>query len=163
MPILTSKESGQIDSERTFVLTGMEQHVYSYPSRAIRTKDFLYIRNFASGDWPTGEVDGGKTEYDFAASPWPTEPGAFSFNVDPSPTKQFLRLHREEGGVKRFAQLAFGRRAAEELYDLSRDPEQLQNVADESEYAAMLNTLRQQLNVELERSGDPRATARIAP
>jgi arylsulfatase A-like enzyme len=46
MPILTSNKSGQVVPLRTYALTGVERHVYSYPKRALRTKDFLYIRNF---------------------------------------------------------------------------------------------------------------------
>ena len=53
LPILRATRSGQIDPARTYVLTGMERHVYPYPSRAIRTRDFLYIRNFDPAAWPT--------------------------------------------------------------------------------------------------------------
>ena len=111
MRILTSENSGQIDPKRTFVLTGMEHHCYLYPSRALRTRDFLYIRNFSPEKWKTGEVVGHNPEYDFATEPWPTEKGAFSFNIGPSPTKQLLRLHRNKEGIMRFADLAFSRRS----------------------------------------------------
>jgi arylsulfatase A-like enzyme len=46
LSILTSAESGLLDSTRTHVLTGMDLHVYANPCRALRTADFLYIRNF---------------------------------------------------------------------------------------------------------------------
>ncbi|TWU38378.1 sulfatase-like hydrolase/transferase [Novipirellula artificiosorum] len=62
MPILESNKAGQVDPMRTFVLTGMERHVYSYPSRALRTKDYLYIRNFDPENWPTGEIEGHNAE-----------------------------------------------------------------------------------------------------
>ena len=160
MPILLSNKSGQIDPLRSFVLTGMERHVYPYPSRALRTAEFLYIRNFAPQQWPTGEVEGHNPEFDFAAEPWPTERGAFSFNMDPSPSKQFLRLHREEKGTKEFADLAFSRRPAEELYDLQKDPHQLRNVANDPGYANPRRRLRQKLNAELIKSHDPRLTVK---
>jgi arylsulfatase A-like enzyme len=160
MPILLSKKSGQIDPLRSFVLTGMERHVYLYPSRALRTADFLYIRNFGPEKWPTGEVEGHNPEYDFATEPWPTEPGAFSFNIDPSPSKQFLRLHRGKKGTKEFADLAFSRRPAEELYDLKEDPHQLQNVADDPDHAEVRQRLRRKLNAELIKSHDPRLTVK---
>ena len=156
MPLLESVKSGQIDPARTFALTGMEKHVYSYPSRALRTKDFLYIRNFDPENWPTGEVEGHNPDYDFASQPWPTESGAFSFNIDPSPSKQFLRLHRHEADTKRVAQLAFLRHPAEELYDLSNDPDQLKNVAADSAYSERLQTLSRKLEEELIKSADPR-------
>ena len=141
----------------------MEKHVYSYPSRAIRTKDFLYIRNFDPDKWPTGEVESHQANYDFSKEPWPTESGAFSFNIDPSPSKQLLRLHRHEKGVKRFANLAFLRHPKEELYDLSKDPDQLHNVADESPYEKTRQRLRQKLDVELARSDDPRLAVEVVP
>ncbi len=156
LPVLTSKKFGQVDPARTFVLTGMEQHVYSYPARALRTKDFLYIRNFDPDKWPTGEVEGHNPEYNFAAEPWPTERGAFSFNIDPSPSKQILRLHRNEKDTKRFANLAFSRRPQEELYDLRKDPDQLHNVASDADHADTKQQLRHQLDSELVNSGDPR-------
>lgn len=156
MSILESKNSGQIDPERTFVLTGMERHVYSYPSRAIRTKDFLYIRNFASDSWPTGEIVGHNPEYDFATMSWPKDEGAFSFNIDPSPAKQFLRLHRNEKDVQRHAELSFGKHPEEELYDLSKDPDQLSNVANDPSYKASRQRLRKQLDAELIKGDDPR-------
>ena len=156
LPLLESEHSGQIDPTRTFACCGMEQHVYPYPSRSLRTKSFLYIRNFAPGDWPSGEIDAHNPEYNFAESPWPTEPGAFSFNVDPSPSKQFLRLRRLDADVKRFADLAFGSRPAEELYDLKQDPDQLHNVVSDQAYAGTRERVRRQLAAELIKSNDPR-------
>ncbi|WP_442508626.1 sulfatase family protein [Novipirellula sp. SH528] len=156
MEILTSEKSGRVDPARTFVLTGVEKHVYSYPRRAIRTSEFLYIRNFDPGKWPTGEKDGGNQEYDFSKTPWPTDEGAFSYAIDPSPTKQFLRLQRHEPEVKKFATLSFGTPPEEELYDLANDPDQLSNVATKPDYAHSLASLRQQLTAELIKSHDPR-------
>ncbi len=156
LPILRSDRSGQIDPARTFVLTGMERHVYPYPARAIRTRDFLYIRNFDPAAWPTGEIKGRSPHYDFVKQPWPTEPGAFSYNIDPSPTKQFLRQHRNDPDVKRVADLTFARHPKEELYDLKKDPDQLHNVAGDPTYAETAKKLRRQLEVELVKSDDPR-------
>lgn len=156
MPILESRLSGQVESDRSFVVTGMERHVYSYPSRALRTGDFLYVRNFDSQNWPTGEIEGHNPEYDYATQPWPKEKGAFSFNIDPSPAKQFLRLHRDESGAERYANLAFQRRQHEELFDLSKDPEQLLNVADDPVYSKTLQRLRRKLTAELIKRDDPR-------
>ena len=163
LPLLTSNKAGKVDPNRSFVLSGVERHVYSYPRRALRTSDFLYVRNFKPQEWPTGEKNGGRAEYDFATTSWPTEPGAFSFAIDPSPTKQFLRLHLGEPDVEKFAQLSFGRRPKEELYDLASDPEQLRNVADEPKYVKTLARLRRQLNDELIRTKDPRAEGKEKP
>lgn len=156
LPLLRSDGSGQVDPKRTFALTGMEQHVYPYPSRALRTADHLYIRKFNVDEWPTGEVTGHNPEYDFAKTPWPTERGAFSFNIDPGPAKQFLRLHRDSTDVKDLAELAFIRHSSEELYDLKKDPDQLRNVARDPKYADTRKQLRRKLDAELIKSDDPR-------
>ena len=163
MPILLSKNSGQVDATRNHVLTGVERHVYPYPKRAIRTNEFLYIRNFNPDKWTTGEVKGRNPEYDFAVTPWPTEPGAFSFAIDPSPTKQFLRLHRGDSDIKPFAELSFPRWLTEELYDLRTDPAQLTDVAKNPEYAETLKALRKRLNTELRATRDPRAISTAKP
>ena len=157
MPILTSNKSGQVVPLRTYALTGVERHVYSYPKRALRTKDFLYIRNFDPDKWPTGEVKGHNPEYEFAETPWPTEPGAFSFAIDPSPSKQFLRLNRGASEIKPFAELSFPRWPEEELYDLRNDPDQLHNVATTPDYVSNRKALRHRLTTELKASNDPRA------
>ena len=61
LPELLAPTGGQIDPTRTEVITGRERHVAAaregylpYPSRALRTPDFLYIRNFAPDRWPLG-------------------------------------------------------------------------------------------------------------
>lgn len=156
VPLLVASRSGQIDEARTFAVTGMEKHVYLYPARAIRTNEFLYIMNFNSTSWPTGEVEGHNPEYDFARESWPTESGAFSFNIDPSPSKQLLRLYRTTGEIEGFAKLAFGPRPAEELYDLGVDAEQINNVAGDASYADEQAALRRQLLETLRQSNDPR-------
>ena len=51
-----------MDPARNAVFIGCERHVESardgflpYPQRAIRTHDFLFIRNFKPERWPLGE------------------------------------------------------------------------------------------------------------
>jgi len=156
LALLASGRAGQIEATRRFVLTGLEQHVFANPSRAIRTSEFLYIRNFDPQTWRTGAPEGKPARYDFAKDPWPRGAAAFSYNCDPSPTKQFLRLRRGEPAVKRLADLAFGPRPDEELYDLRKDPDQLHNVAADPRYAAQAQRLRNRLLAELRDADDPR-------
>lgn len=153
---LTSERDGVIDPERDHVLTGMERHVYPYPSRAIRTADYLYIRNFAPAGWPNGERAGKQPHYDFVETPWPTAPGAFSFNVDPGPAKQWMLENAGPDPHARLHRLAFGPRPGEELYDLRSDPDQLKNLAADPEYEAVRNGLAKRLVEGLRLSGDPR-------
>lgn len=130
--------------------------VYPHPSRAIRTKDFLYIRNFAPSAWPTGVAAKKQAHYNFSKTPWPTSPGAFSFNVDPGPSKQWMVEHPGSGGNTGHYERTFGQRPGEELYDLLKDPDQLKNVSDEPARRVVRDRLSHQLTTELRKSGDPR-------
>lgn len=156
MPQLLATDSGQIEADRLSVLTGRERHVYQQPARAIRTSKFLYIRNFDPLGWPTGVTEGPQPHYDFSELPWPTKPPAFSFDVDPSPTKQWMLEHAESDGDLDINALAFGVRPEEELYDLLRDPDQIHNVVDEPGYRANRDELSQRLVDGLSKSVDPK-------
>jgi arylsulfatase A-like enzyme len=142
--ILRSGKGGQVDPKRTFALRGMERHCYSYPSRAIRTGEYLYIRNFDPGAWRTGEGQ------------WPSEARDFSYNIDPSPSKRYMMAHRGDAKVKGLYEKAFGRRAEEELYDLRTDPGQLHNVAGQAAQAETKRKLAALLKQKLIDSGDLR-------
>ena len=85
---LELEQGNWIDVKRNSVLTGREKHVYYLPSRALRDAEYLYIRNFSPASWKQGQQAGKQPHYDFLKTPWPTQPPAFSFDVDPSPRKQ---------------------------------------------------------------------------
>ncbi|HUT10632.1 MAG TPA: heparan N-sulfatase, partial [Thermoguttaceae bacterium] len=51
---------------------------------------------------------------------------------------------------------SFAKRPAEELYDLTKDPDQLENVADDPQYPEARGKLAGQLTELLRASGDPR-------
>ncbi|MEM0969028.1 MAG: hypothetical protein AAGJ31_06750, partial [Verrucomicrobiota bacterium] len=90
-----------------------------------------------------------------AKTPWPTVPGSFSFNIDPGPTKQWMRLNQSPQNKQ-----AFGRRLAEELYDLRQDPDQLTNLLAADDVSVAIEGRRRALAVNLSdglrESGDPR-------
>lgn len=153
--LFQNNQSDTIDRERDHILFGKERHVPSqeapdmggYPSRAIRTHQFLYIRNFHPERWPNGTPD-----YERAAVP-----GNWYADTDNGPTKtNIIDLQDMDAEHRRLYDLSFGKRPAEELYDLAKDPEQLTNVADRSEYADTRQQLASQLTTELRQTGDPR-------
>jgi len=152
MNILTSRKAGRVDPKRDKVLTGLERHVIcrksggGYPARAIRTHEFLYIRNFKPERWPAGEPEV-KPGY------WPAVPYG---DMDASPTKTYIMDHRDEPEVKRLFELGFNKRPAEELYDLRKDPGQQNNVAADAKYAKTKAKLSATLMAELTASKDPR-------
>jgi N-sulfoglucosamine sulfohydrolase len=160
--ILLSGESGRVDARRDHVLTGKERHVpgqendmSGYPMRAIRTHDFLYIRNFKPGRWPSGYPAGYAEPTDIIVSkPRGTHYGYV--DTDASPTKSYIIKHRDDPKVRKFFDLAFAKRPAEELYDLKKDPAQINNVAGKPEYAEVQRKLAAALMAELKATEDPR-------
>jgi len=121
--VLTSGRSGLVDRNRDHVLTGKERHVpcqetgmAGFPMRAIRTHDFLYIRNFKPDRWPAGAPKG----YDQPTKIVVSRPlGTFYGygDVDAAPTKSYMLKYRNDLKVGRLFELGFGKRPAEELYE----------------------------------------------
>ena len=167
LPILLSDGSGTIDESRDAVIVGRERHVAAartdhlpYPQRAIRTKDFLYVRNFQPDRWPMG-IGPGFGEPD---GPMPTyedlERNTFAAfgDLDASPTKAWILTHRGEPELQPFVHWMVGRLPSEELYALQDDPHQIHNVANSPEYAAVKRQLSERLTDVLTSTGDPRVT-----
>ncbi|MBN2031184.1 sulfatase [bacterium] len=153
--LLISDEEGFVTSDkRGFVLCGKERHVPAqeghmggYPCRSIRTHDFLYIRNFKPERWPSGTPN-----YQKAAIP-----GAWLADCDNSPTKTYITENRNRDAYhSHLWELAFGMRPAEELYDCRKDPDQLNNIADDPAFAEIKNQLAEHLIDLLTESRDPR-------
>ena len=152
---LESVQGEWVDVKRDTVLTGREKHVYYLPSRSLRDSKYLYIRNFSPASWKQGQQAGKPPHYDFLKTPWPTQPPAFSFDVDPSPSKQWMLENQQEPGVKELNQLAFGERDDEELYELSSDPNQLVNLANSPKYGMVRERMSAHLTERLRETNDP--------
>jgi uncharacterized sulfatase len=159
LPLLTSDQSGIVDSRRDHVIIGRERHGDAarqdrapYPSRAIRTSDFLLIRNFKPNRMPMGD------NFSSAATAEQVEKNkylAYS-DMDASPTKTFLMANKDSHA--KYFEIAFARRSEFELYDLKSDPDQVRNVAADSSYAKVLQELTNRLMHELHENGDPRVS-----
>jgi N-sulfoglucosamine sulfohydrolase len=147
--ILESEKDGRVDMQRDFIVTARERHAYvrqggtGYGARSIRTQDFLYIRNYDPDVWPAGEpplfgdVDAHMLHY-------------------PCATKMYMLKNKEHDGTKDLFNLAFAKRPAEELYDLTSDPDQMINVADMASYTENKEELSKKLTTYLKEYGDPR-------
>jgi N-sulfoglucosamine sulfohydrolase len=116
-----------------------------YPVRAIRTREFLYLRNLRPDRWPAGDPQAHK------------DPKRIFGDCDDGPTKNYILDHRDEPAMQSFFQLCFGKRPAEELYDLSKDPHQVNNVAGQPSYSEARKQLRSQLDQWMKDTADPRA------
>lgn len=165
VPVLKSDKSGQVDPARTWVITGRERHVAAarpgnlpYPMRALRTPDFLYIRNFAPDRWPMGAAGTITDDHTPDAAQMETNTFVAFGDMDASPTKAWLIKHRNETQWKWLYDFAFGKRPAEELYDLHKDPDQVRNVAGEAGYTTTKRELAERLLKTLMEAHDPRVT-----
>ena len=165
LPLLESDSSGQVEEARTWVVTGRERHVENaregglpYPMRAIRTRDFLYIHNFAPDRWPVGEPHG-LDDLSAAAPSWEslsTTTRVAYADMDAGPTKAWMIHHRAAEDVQALFRVAFGKRPREELYDLRVDPDHMNNVADQPDYQHARTILSDELMRVLRQYDDPR-------
>jgi len=157
MDILRSEKNGQIDPKRTHVVMGIERHFpggrknrSTYPIRAIRTHNYLYIKNYAPDRWPVGDPDG-KT--------WPNNDPAGGFgDCDGSPAKTYMFQNKQK--YAHLFALAFGKRPAQELYDVRKDPYQMKNLASDPQYTVVRTRLATLLAKELKRTADPRSSSK---
>ena len=142
--IFNSDGSGRVTEDRLRVYMGRERHDMGregdlgYPVRCVRTPEYLYVRNFAPDRWPAGNPETGFT------------------NMDSSPVKSRILELNETGENTFYFEKCFGKRPAEELYDIMRDPRCMENLAEKPEYAQKKEELWSDLKRLLEKTGDPR-------
>lgn len=143
LDLLKSDADGQIDPARDHVVMGKERHDVGregdkgYPVRCIRTRDWLYVRNFEPDRWPAGNPETGFT------------------NIDSSPTKTLI-LEQHEQGNDEYFNLSMGKRPDEELFDMREDRECMNNLADNENCAEVKKKLLGDLETVLKETQDPR-------
>jgi len=163
--VLQSDRHGLVDPARAWVVAGRERHVeiarpdYSpYPQRALRTLDHVLIVNFKPDRWPLGNpyrLDG-KDEPSFdevAKTTFVTLP-----DDDAGPTKAWFVGARKSPEWSAQFDKFYGRRPMFELYDLRKDPDEMNNVAEEPAYTAVRKEMTERLFTILRETGDPRMT-----
>lgn len=150
--------------QRKEVITGRERHSHArpddlgYPSRAIRTSQFLFIMNCKPDRWPAGDPPPGKTSVKISLpdSGKDFKPIGIGYNDidDPSPTKLLMIKNKS-----RWPQLfheGFEKRPEEQLFDIRRDPACTMNLAVDPQYDSIRTDLRNRLTKSLTEQGDPR-------
>jgi arylsulfatase A-like enzyme len=150
VPLLQSERSGVLDSTRDHVILGRERNDVGrpndegYPVRSIVKNGLLFSRNFEPGRWPGCNPETGYLD------------------CDSSPTKtEILHAHRKNVADPFWA-LAFGKRGAEELYDLHSDPDCVFNLSANPDLTPLKAVLNAQLETELISQQDPRMLGRGA-
>ncbi|HHH76593.1 MAG TPA: hypothetical protein ENL03_06180 [Phycisphaerae bacterium] len=103
------------------------------PIRAVRTKDFHYIRNFDPGAWPR--------------LPLPHEIDEVTANCDGYKHSSWPHLT--------------GPRPEEELYHITHDPAELRNVATQTQYAAIKQDLADRLEAWMRQTDDHILTGNV--
>ena len=126
---------------------GCRQGGKGYPCRALRTPDFLFIKNYEPTRWPAGDPDASVCAR-----------GIPFGEVDSAPTKTLLMDNKDDPKFRPFYDLAFAKHPAEELYDVRSDPDQIRNVAGDPKYASVVKELRKDLDDYLVLTEDPRMT-----
>lgn len=148
LPIFKSRRDGFVDPERNHVLIGKERtdvgrpHDWGYPIRGIVTRQFLYLKNYEPTRWPAGNPETGYLD------------------TDGGPTKSLILERGRQNRADIYWQLNFGLRAADELYDLSADPDCVHNCATDPPHASRVKALRRRMESTLKVQGDPRMFGR---
>lgn len=127
-------------TNRDHVLIGKERndvgrpHDQGYPTRGVVTDATLYLHNFEPTRWPGGNPETGYLD------------------TDGSPTKTAVLESRRTPNRRFFWEVCYGKRPAEQLYDLRTDPDCAENLAGR----VATEPLKKRLFAELEAQGDPR-------
>lgn len=159
LELFDGDHAGHVDPSRQAIFFGKERHCPGQetpnaggaPCRGIRTHRYLYIRNADPERWPAGTPNH-EAAYEF-------KKGARGWlgDCDNGPTKSYIVANKDRDAAhRRSYELCFGKRPAEELYDLQADPEQLVNVAGQPAYRAIKAELSDRLSAKLRATGDPR-------
>jgi len=147
---------GKTDKRFNTVFTERERHArvregnLSYPIRAVRTKDYLYIENLKPDRWPAGDPVSAEATGPFG-------------DIDNGPAKQFLIKNRNNPAYKKEVNWSFEKRPAIELYDLKKDPDQLNNVAENFNYIKIKKDLGARLTKWRRQTKDPLLNNDVEP
>lgn len=145
----TFANSPDLAKNRDHVLIGRERNDFGrpndagYPVRGIVQDGFLFVENGEPSRWPCANPETGYLD------------------TDAGPTKSTILQARREKGSDPFWNLCFGKRPAQELYDLKADPDCLRNLHGTT-LPTVAEKLRTQMWSELKALGDLRAIGRGA-
>lgn len=167
--ILKSKNQGVVDPSKKYVFAGRERHSSSrylnwgYPTRVIRSKDYLLVWNMKPDRWPAGDPQAlndkgellplyGIDENGVHHSEW-----AFT-DIDAAPSKSYLIESWQDETVRPYFDWAHAKRPEFELFDIQHDPYCLNNLSGNQDFASIESEMKNALIEELKKSGDPRVT-----
>lgn len=144
MNLINTRKRAWIDETRNHVIFGQERHDVGrpgdagYPVRGIIMDGFLYLSNYEPERWPSGNPETGY------------------LNTDGSPTKTLILDMQRKKESYDYWRWNFGIRPGEELYSLNKDPDCMNNLADDAGYNPTKRRLHEVMYLELLEQDDPR-------
>jgi len=130
-----------------FVVWGKEKHNpareqnLGYPIRAIRTAEYLLVKNYEPERWPAGP---------------PPHYKDFMWRDTARATAHILK-NQNDPAIRPFFERYTRKRPALELFDIQSDPACLHNLADQEGYREIVTRLEAKLEARLLADNDPRA------
>ena len=143
-PFFSSSNTIMAKKKDNYVLIGKERHDIGrphdrgYPVRGIVKDDMLYLHNFKTDRWPVGNPETGYA------------------NTDGGATKTVVLNTVYNKEMAKYWEWNFGKRPQDELYDISKDPDCLENLAFTEGYEPITKKLREELYAKLKEQKDPR-------
>lgn len=168
LDVLLSDKSGIVDPTRDAAYAGRERHSSArwmnlgYPQRAIRTRNYLYIRNYYPERWPAGapqllKADNPKQPgYMHGLDEKGKYTGEAYCDIDEGVSKTFLIENMNNPEYSKYYRLSMAKRPAEELFYLPDDPYTINNLAADKNYSGQLKQMRDRLEEFLKKTEDPR-------
>ncbi len=159
LPMLLSDKSGLIDREHAEVFAGHERHTLTryndegYPIRALRTPQYLYLRNLRPERWPVGDPQRINPQ---TGKLLPRHAGCYRDIDDQETLVWLIKAAETSTKYSQLLELIVGRHPAEELYDIQRDPDCMQNLVKDPAHQASLERLAARMDLELKQTADPR-------
>jgi len=156
-PLLSGKFRKQQNQKEIFA--GRERHSSAryenrgYPQRIIRTENYLYIKNYHPEYWPSGDPQV------FMENNTIGEMHQAYLDIDDGPTHRYFKnTNTGDPGFLTLFLATTAKRPAEELYDIIKDPDCLENLAGLTSYEKIRKQLSDRLVNRLKETGDPRET-----
>lgn len=156
MNLLKSGKAGIVESGRNAVFSGRERHSSSrylnlaYPQRAMRTGEYLYIRNFRPDRWPAGAP----RELDENEGLGSTDDGYH--DIDSCPSLTFIIENKSHPDYAKFFDWSVQMRPEIEIFDIKSDPACLHNLASTAGFKDTEIRLKRQFETYLKETEDPR-------
>ncbi|MEX2566196.1 MAG: hypothetical protein WD431_09660 [Cyclobacteriaceae bacterium] len=160
--ILESSREGTVNPLRQYVFSGRERHSSSryqnwgYPQRAIRDQNYLLIWNIKPDRWPAGAPQAIDPDHENELLPLygidqngVHHPGWAFTDVGATPTKSYLVDNLADKEIWPFFRAAFEKNPEILLYDIKSDPDCMNNLADDPDFAEIKKEMQQELINEL--------------